>query len=636
MCGISGVAYSSRERTVDPRMLERMTASLHHRGPDSRGSHAAPGIGLGVTRLSIIDLETGAQPISNEDGSVTIVCNGEIYNWGALREQLIAGGHRFRTRSDVEVIVHLYEDHGLDCLHHLRGMFAFALWDDRQRRLMLARDRVGIKPLHYALEPDACYFGSEQKGILAAGRVDRALDVGALEDLFTLGLVRTPKTFFTRIRRLPPGHYLLYQEGAASLHQYWDLDFTARDAPGLSPREWAEALLAQLTESVRLHLMSDVPIGAWLSPGLDSSTVAALMSRLIGRPIDTFTLAFEHADFDEVRSNLTLDRFPGYGLIGHRVDCTARDIALLPKAIWHSEDPVMAASDIPRMLLSEASAKRVKVVLTGEGADEVFGGYGWYRVEQVLRPLSRLPFGLGAPLGAVLARRHRRASRVYQGPVEMGEERYARLVAPLNSGPAVLSPDVRQALATRRRPGGDDGDALPLPPGFRGWHPFEQLQYFETKIRLPDRIELSLDRASMAYSLEARVPFLDHELMEFCARIPPWLKMRWLQEKAILRRAVHRLLPREIAQRKKHPLAAPFRHWLRAPLPDFAAQLLSESHVRATNYFDPAAVQRLRADLLGGDDTCERPLMAVLAVQLWDQLFMRDRPLPGEASTRTS
>jgi asparagine synthase (glutamine-hydrolysing) len=366
MCG---VAYSSPERTVDRAMLGRMTQSLHHRGPDSHGVHAAPGIGLGIARLSIIDLETGDQPISNEDGSVTIVCNGEIYNYRELREELIGAGHRFRTRSDVEVIVHLYEDRGVDCLRYLRGMFGFALWDQRRQRLMLARDRLGIKPLHYAIERDACYFGSEQKGILAADRVGRQLDLRALEDVFTLGLVRTPRTFFTRIRRIPPGHYLLYQAGAASLHEYWDLDFIARTGTRRTPREWADALLEQLTESVRLHLISDVPVGAWLSPGLDSSAVAALMSRLLARPIDAFTLAFEHADFDEVRSTTTLDRFPGYGLTGHRVACTAQDLALLPKAIWYSEDPVIGASDIPRMRLAEASAKRVKVVLTGEGAD---------------------------------------------------------------------------------------------------------------------------------------------------------------------------------------------------------------------------------------------------------------------------
>lgn len=636
MCGICGVAYSSPERPVDLEMLGRMTESLHHRGPDSRGSHTAPGIGLGVTRLSIVDLETGAQPISNEDGSVTLVCNGEIYNSRTLRDDLIAAGHRFRTQSDVEVIVHLYEDHGVDCLHYLRGMFGFALWDSRQRRLMLARDRLGIKPLHYALEPDACYFASEQKGILVADRVERTLDVRALEDLITLGLVRTPKTFFNRIRRLPPAHYLLYQGGAASLHAYWDLDFTTRDGARVRPHEWADALFDQLSESVRLHLMSDVPVGAWLSSGLDSSGVAALMSRLVQRPVDTFTLAFEHPDFDEVGSNPTLDRFPGYGLIGHRVVCTAQDLALLPRAIWYSEDPVMGASDIPRMLLSEASARRVKVVLTGEGADEVFGGYGYYRVEQVLRRLSRLPFGLRALLGRVLAGRHPRASRVHQGPDGMGMERYRRLVAPLAVRRELFSADVRHALVTRGLPARDEDDELQVPDGFGAWHPFQQLQYYETKIRLPDRIELSLDRASMAYSIEARVPFLDHKLVEFCARIPPSLKMRWLQEKAILRTAVQRVLPPEIARRRKRGLEAPFKHWLRAPLPEFAAELLSDGQLRAKNYFDPGAVKQLRAELMGGDDTCDRPLMAVLAVQLWDELFMHDPQCARPAVTRTS
>ena len=392
MCGICGVAYSSPERPLDRGMLERMTESLQHRGPDSYGFHFAPGIGLGIRRLSIIDLETGDQPISNEDGTLTIVCNGEIYNYRELRQQLIAAGHRFRTQSDVEVIVHLYEDHGVDCLHHLRGMFGFALWDSRQRRLMLARDRLGIKPLHYAIENDACYFGSEQKAILAADCIERKLDVHALEDLFTLGLVRTPKTLFTRIRRNPPGQYLLYQNGTASLREYWDLDLAAPAEASLKPQECADALLEQLTESVRFHLISDVRVGAWLSAGVDSSAVVALMSRLVERPVETFTLGFEHAEFDEVRSQRTLDRFPSSGLTNHRVVCTAQDMALLPKALWHSEDPVVVASDIPRMLLSEASAKRVKVVWTGEGADEVFGGYGWYGVEKVLRPLARLPF----------------------------------------------------------------------------------------------------------------------------------------------------------------------------------------------------------------------------------------------------
>src|SRR5262249_33549033 len=254
MCGICGVAYSSPERPADHELLRRMTERLEHRGPDGRGFHSAPGIGLGVARLALIDLESRGPPISDGDGSINLVCKGGIYNHRALRDELFAAGHRFRTRSDVEVIIHLYEDYGVDCVRYLRGMFAFALWDVRRRRLMLARDRLGIKPLHYAIEQDACYFGSEQKAILAADAVERRLDVRALGALFRLGLVRTPRTLFTRIRRLPPAHYLLYQDGAASLHEYWQLDFTARDRPRMTPRQWADALSEQLHESVQLHL----------------------------------------------------------------------------------------------------------------------------------------------------------------------------------------------------------------------------------------------------------------------------------------------------------------------------------------------------------------------------------------------
>ncbi|MBC7790052.1 MAG: asparagine synthase (glutamine-hydrolyzing) [Anaerolineae bacterium] len=613
------MAHAEPERPVDQVMLERMTESLHHRGPDSRGFHIAPGVGLGITRLSIIDIETGDQPIANEDGTLVLVCNGEIYNQRELRERLIAGGHRFRTQSDVEVIVHLYEDHGVECLQYLRGMFALALWDAPRNRLLLARDRLGIKPLHYSLAGDACYFGSEQKAILATDRIERRLDVHALADLFTLGLTRTPKTFLTEIRRLPPAHYLLYEDGKATLHEYWDLDFSPREEV-LKPADWAEALLEQLNESVRLHLMSDVPVGAWLSAGLDSSAIVALMSRQTEQAIDTFTLGFEHADFDEGRSGRMLHSFPSYNLTSHRSVCTAQDIGLLPKALWHCEDPLASVSEIPRMLLSASSAERVKVVLTGEGADEIFGGYDYFRIDKALRPLARLPSRLRRLIGAAGSSRHPRASRVHVGPSEMRMERYARLTAPLNISTRFLSADVRRLL--EGSPDGGIAD-LRLPERFAGWHPFSQLQYYETKIRLPDRIELSLDRASMAFSLEARVPFLDHKLVEFCARIPPSLKMRGLQEKYILREALRDVLPAEIAQREKRPLRAPVKHWLRAPLPDFAAELLSEEQLRRTGYFDAVAVRRLRTDFDRGNDSLDRALMSVLLVQLWDHLFMR-------------
>ncbi len=623
MCGICGVAFSDKDRPVGGGVLGRMTAMLHHRGPDGRGFHEAPGIGLGMTRLSIVDLDTGDQPISNEDGTITVICNGEIYNQAALRDQLVARGHRFRTHSDVEVIVHLYEDHGVDCLRHLRGMFGFALWDAGNRRLLLARDRLGIKPLHYALTDDACYFGSEQKAILASGAVDRRLNIQALGELMTLGLARTPNTFIAGIRRLPPGHYLLYEEGKATLQEYWDVDFTPR-ATRRSSGEWAEALREQLTESVRLHLMSDVPVGAWLSAGLDSSAVVALMSQIGQRAIPTFTLAFEHADFDETRTQKLLYDFPRYDLEAHVTTCTAEHIALLPKAQWHAEDPVLGGVEIPRMLLAQAAAERVKVVLAGEGSDELFGGYDYFRVDKALRPFARLPHALRDVVGTLAARRHSRASRVLIGPREMRMPRYSNLISPAGPASKLLAPDMRHTLAEAERQNGKG--ELRLPAAFETWDPFSQLQYYEMKIRLPDRIENSLDRTSMAHSLEARVPFLDHVLVEFCAGIPPSMKMRWLREKQVLRDAMRGVLPQEIAQRKKRGLASPVQQWLREPLPAFAAELLSDVELRRKGYFDPVAVARLRATDSAGGGRFGRGLMSVLMVQLWDEMFIQQRP----------
>ena len=316
MCGICGVVYSHPERPVDREMLSHMTDIMCHRGPDSHGFYTAPGIGLGVRRLSIIDLQTGDQPISNEDGTITVVCNGEIYNFKELRKELLAAGHRFKTHSDVEVIVHLYEDHGVQCVEHLRGMFGFALWDARRRRLMLARDRLGIKPLLYSLGTNGLFFGSEYKSILVSGRIERQIDVLAMKDLFTMGFVLAPKTLFIGICRLLPGHYLLYQDGALSIHKYWDLRFPASGEvqSRRSAQEWAEALRVKLEESVRIHLRSDVAVGAWLSAGVDSSSVVSLMSSLTHRPIQTFTLAFENPRFDEVNRQKILKDFTDYHL----------------------------------------------------------------------------------------------------------------------------------------------------------------------------------------------------------------------------------------------------------------------------------------------------------------------------------
>ena len=625
MCGIAGMAFANPAQLPDRDTLVRMTATVRHRGPDGAGVHLVPGAGLGVRRLAIVDVETGDQPIGNEDGSVVMVCNGEIYNFVELRRELESRGHRFRTGSDVEVIVHLYEELGPTCVSRLRGMFGFALWDGRRRRLMLARDRLGIKPLHYANHGGTLAFGSEQKSILASGAVDRELDLAALRELFTLGFVRSPRTPFARIRSVPPAHYLLYERGAVSYHRYWQIRFPRRGEPEerRTATEWAEGLRDVLTESVRLHLRSDVPVGAWLSGGLDSSAVVALMARELGQPIRTFSLGFEPPEFDELHHQRTLDGYPEFRLSGERAFCGADALKHLPAAIWHLEHPSLNGIPVARMILSETAARGVKVVLTGEGADEVLGGYDWFRGQKLLGAVSCLPLPWrGIASLPPVRRRWPRAARLLSSSSPMALERYRTILSPRTdmSIAPLWSADLRARLASA------DGDGLaPVwhPDDFDEWDPFSQLQHYELTVRLPDLVVFHVDRASMAHGLEARVPFLDHELVEFCARIPPRLKLRFLREKYILRRAMAGTLPSEIAWRRKRGLRAPAGYWLRAPLPAFADHLLDERTLRDAGYFDPAAVRTLverhRAGAIAGGSE----LLGVLTVQLWDEMFRR-------------
>ncbi len=623
MCGICGVVYSHRERSVDSEMLDRMTQILLHRGPDHCGFHIGEGVGFGIRRLSIIDLETGDQPISNEDETVTVVCNGEIYNFKELRDELESSGHRFRTKSDVEVIVHLYEIYGVECLSRLRGMFGLALWDQRKRKLLLARDRLGIKPLFYALGKDALFFGSEQKSILMSGAVERQPDSAALQELLRDGYVTAPRTLFRKISHLLPGHFLTYQNGILSVGRYWEPRFPLRDdrVPKRSAEEWAAALKAKLEESVRIHLRSDVPVGAFLSGGLDSSAIVSLMRRLSDQPIQTFSIAFENPNFDEVSGKRILSDFPKYELQNQRVTCRTRDAALISKSIWHREDPTSITVDIPLMMVSELASRSLKVVLTGEGSDELFGGYAWFRTEKLLRPFLKLPLSLRKTIANLPTFRKRlRLQKLLVAPARMNLARSRQLMHISNTGfdEEVFSPAIREDLSND----GDSGQELPLPADFYGWHPFAQLQYFEITARLPNLITRNLDSASMAHSVEARVPFLDHELMEFCAAIPPPLKMRGFQEKHILRSAMRQELPPEILQRKKRGLIPPFSQWI-LNLPAFAEDLLSISETRRRGYFDPESVSRMLKTHHNGNGTYAKSLMCVLGVHLWDELLAR-------------
>ncbi len=629
MCGICGVATGDAESPVEMAMLQRMNEIIRHRGPDGEGYYQAAGVGLGVRRLSIIDLETGDQPIFNENKQAVVICNGEIYNYPELRAELQKRGHVFRTGSDVEVIVHLYEEYGTACLDRLRGMFAFALWDAKKRILLLARDRLGIKPLHYAVDTDGTiYFSSELKSILTACRLDLSVDPSSLRDLFTFGFVRSPKTLFQRIKKVDAGHFIIFRQGQLWMKQYWDLSFASRNRERISrsDADWVELLRDKMTEAIRIHLRSDVPVGAWLSAGIDSSSVVALMKQELSTCFRTYTLAFDNRpEVDEVANQRTLDAFPSFELCNRRVICRDSHFSLFPKVLWHLETPTTSAVHILQFVLAEESAKRLKVVLTGEGADENLGGYPWYLKDKIFRPLSALPrFLRSILLSLPTPPRWKQGLRHHlQAPGHVGMERFAVLSGfyDRNLFDRIVSQKVKGCEDQSEYPDG----SFAYPADFNQWRRFEQLQYVDTKTRLEALITHGLDRASMAHSVEARVPFLDHELVEFCAGIPRHLKMRFHREKYILRRAMRGFLPDEILARKKRGLSAPVQAWLRNGDTDFIREMLSGRMIREKGYFNPDSVNQLMDLHRQGQFDYYRPLMAVLGVQLWDELFVRGR-----------
>jgi len=634
MCGIAGHATHRADAPVDGTAIARMLQTIVHRGPDGEGVYVAPGIGLGVRRLAIVDLAHGDQPLANEDGSVVTVCNGEIYDAPETRASLQRAGHVFRSTSDVEVVVHLYEEHGLDFVHHLRGMFALALWDARRRRLVLARDRFAMKPLCYHQSRAGLWFGSEAKAIVAACALERRLDPEALRDVLTFGFVRSPRTMFAGIRTLPAGYLLVHESGRVRLERYWDVRFPARAdvAPRRSDDDWSALLRAKLTESVRLHMRSDVPVGVLLSGGLDSSAVASVMGRLCGVPVPSYSVGFDEDSADELRSRRMLYDFPGVLLAPHTTVAGAADLALLPWAVWCTEDASSAtASALWRMRVAALAARDVKVVLTGEGSDEALGGYPWYRGQKLLGPLAPLPRALrnALLLGPLLRRVRPGLARLLLAPGEMGLARFQTILSDRSwpTSAPLLAPELRSLLERS-----DDDDATAgreLPAEFAAWHAFDCLQYLDLKVRLADFVNHGLDRSSMAFSLEARLPFLDHELVELCCTIPRRLRMKRLQEKYVLRRAMRGIVPREILARAKRGTVSPIAQWLRADvLPEVVRAALSRERLAAAGYFAPASVQALLDRHRAGVANHAHELLAVAGVQLWHELFVDGQGAP--------
>ncbi len=620
MCGISGIATRDLQQPVDRALLEHITDLLEHRGPDGRGFHLARGVGLGMRRLSIVDLETGEQPISNETGSVHLVCNGEIYNAPELRQELLARGHRLRGHSDVEVIAHLYEDVGLEFVHRLRGMFAIALWDGDAHTLHLIRDRFGMKPLYYGQSASgSLVFGSEAKSVLCSGLVDRAFDLAGIADILTIGGPLFSRSAFRGVRQLEAGHTLSYHAGAITTRRYWDVDFS-RVSPNELPRsegEWAEAIAAKLRESVHLHLRGDVPVAAYLSPGIDSSIVTRFAADELPGILPTFSLGFADPEFDELRTQPTLDAFAQQGLSGERVVFDGSYLEDLPSSIWHQEQPVILQHSW--QVLGAAMKGRFKVALTGQGSDELFGGYPWHDADYLWRHLYWLP----SPMRRVIAARLPRISGPDRRAISMSPgmtlnrylglqflhwDRYGKL----------FQPDVHASLTVAR-----DTLAVPdFPDQFHHWDRFQQLVYLECRTRLPSYINRGLDAASMAQSIEPRLPFLDHEFAELCVQVPPPLRRRRM-EKHMLRRATEAHLPAEIAWRKKRGLRSPDPSWstARGTPPAFVQELLSDEVVRAKGYFRPEAIQALRAKHRG----VPKGLAAVLGFHLLDEMLVQGR-----------
>ena len=631
MCGIAGIVEVGG-RGVDRALLTAMTTAQAHRGPDGDGFVCRGGVGLGHRRLAIIDLVTGDQPMPNDDQSIWIVFNGEIYNYRELRTELEARGSRFRTQSDTEVILRAYEAYGADCVTRLRGMFAFAVLDERARQVFLARDRVGIKPLVYHWDGRRLLFASELKGILQAANVPRDLDLEALGEYLGYHYVAAPRTIFRAVRKLPPASTLTVSldGGAPRVARYWTLRFAPQ--PRVSEDEWIEGLKAQLAHAVRSHMISDVPIGAFLSGGLDSSTVVALMAQASSTPVRTFSIGFAETDFDELAYARQVAA--RYGTDHYELVVKPSALDVLPKLAWHFDEPFADSSAIPTYYVSKITREHVTVALSGDGGDENFAGYRRYARAQQLherldhgmlrlaQPLLRLAAG-ALPVGA--------PGQAYAGFLGAGElGRYHRLMTYERSETLrhLLTSDLRGSVAA---PGPAGFARLVAELGAPDY--VSALQLIDIHTYLPEDILTKVDRASMAVSLESRVPLLDHVLMEYAATIPSSLKLREGQGKHILKRAMASSLPGDILTRRKMGFGVPLGEWFRGELRELVRDVLLSRVARERGMFRPAAIARLLDAHEAGRRDYSARLWALVCLELWmGQWLDAQVPAAGKAA----
>lgn len=633
MCGIAGAVWNEPEAALPPEVLQQMVHSLRHRGPDDEGTYrsefqmrqARPGllgVGLGFRRLSIIDLAGGHQPLCNEDQSVWVVFNGEIYNYPQLRARLEGSGHTFRTESDTETLVHLYEDEGLDFVRLLNGMFALAIWDAKRGQLLLARDRLGQKPLCYRLETKRLLFGSELKALLQVPDVPREIDPTALDAYLTYQYVPHPQSILRGVRKLPPGHLAVYREGKLEVRRYWTPDFATELS--LGPQEAQERFEQHLQTAVRMRLRSDVPLGAFLSGGIDSSLICSFAQQELDRPLHTFSMGFSDPEYDETAYAVQTAQHLGTEHHEFRIDHSVVP-EVMPKLAWHYDEPFGDSSAIPTYFLSKYTREYVTVALTGDGGDELFAGYPRYSANRVGAWFDRLPEGLKwlatwqlwqrLPSGTRQRSYLRRAKRLLKHLAESPIRRHVQWISIFDEARrAVFYEDDWLA----QLPDADPVDFLTAAfEQIKGRDPLTAASLADLNTYLPCDLMTKIDIASMAHALECRSPFLDFHLVEFVAQLPMRYKMPRWQGKWLLKQVAQTRLPEEIIQRRKQGFGVPLEPWFRGPLREWMREILLDPQTLQRGFFRPAAIEQLLSEHDAGQYDHSARIWALLSFENW-------------------
>jgi asparagine synthase (glutamine-hydrolysing) len=619
MCGICGIIHDDPSRPVDREVLRSMNRTLLHRGPDDEGYYLGHGVGIAMRRLAIIDVQGGQQPMCSEDGEVIAVCNGEIYNFLQLRKELQEKGHTFRTGADTEILPHLYQEYGADALSKLNGMFGLCIWNQKERTLLLARDRMGQKPLYWTHQGGRFIFGSELKAILAHPSIEARPDRASISKYLAYEYVPAPRTIFEGIYKLEPGQYLLFKNGQINVKRYWDVPM-GQEHSHISEQDAAARLLEHLERSVRLRLMSDVPLGVFLSGGIDSSTMVAVMSRLMpAARIKTFSIAFAERSFDE---SDYARRVAGHFGTDHRQwVCTPADLLkLFPQVVDCLDEPLGDASIIPTYALSRFTREHVAVALGGDGGDELFAGYPTFQAEIYAKHYRRLPSWLRGRVLEPVARRLPASDRNIS--LDFRVKQFLKGATVPDSTRHMIwmgsfAPQEQRELLAFDVPAGTFDEVYEHERASREASDGNRLLYIYKKLYLAEDILTKVDRASMGLSLETRAPFLDHELVEFVARLPYGLKLRGLTMKHLLKKAVGPMLPRGIASRPKKGFGIPVARWIKGPLKELALDSLSPQKISREGFFNPLAISRLVEDHLAGRADNRKKLWTVLMFEQW-------------------